>query len=393
LQSAQLCAGFAPWLVAKYQRLASKNDLEMASNTDNPFTPRGTLSRERLERYVRGELSPAERHEVELHMEVDPLLREAVDGLRMPGALTGLDGLEKMRPAALRSGGRTWLIAGVTLVALVIAFWSTYRSEPPVPAPQAVPSAEHVVVPVTPEQQAAFTEELIQATALPESLRSAYRGVDHFVQLPDTADAIVRTDPPAHVDALPVEPVIAPPIDVVNPQGVPAPKPSRQLMFFFDLKLVHPKELYPVDPVLELADGSVDARYSDAQAKTNAGPLDNAVPYDRFFKIAMGKFSRGDRQGCLEDMFVVLEDHPEDVNALFYAGLCCYDLGMFPRAASLLDRARQHEVDTFIEEAEWYHALAEERVEGRGDALPLFNAVVERSGFYAERARAHLAEK
>ena len=361
--------------------------------TDNPFTPRGTLSRERLERYVRGELSPAERHEVELHMEADPLLRDAVDGLRMSGAFAALDGLEKLRPAPLRSGGGIWLIAGVTLVALVIAFWSTYRSEPPQPVAPLVPLAEHLVVPVTPEQQAAFTEELTQATALPESLRSAYRGVDHFVQPLDTADAIVRVEPPTHVNARPVEQLTTPPIEAEKPKAVSAPKPSRKLMFFFDLKLVHPNELYPIDPVLELANGSVDARFSDAQAKADAKPVDDAVPYDRFFKNAMGKFSRGDRQGCLEDMFIVLEDHPEDVNALFYSGLCCYDLGLFPRAADLLDRARQHEVDTFIEEAEWYHALAVERADGRENSVSLFNAVVERDGFYAPRAQAHLAGK
>lgn len=366
----------------------------MATRTnDNPFTPRGTLDRERLERYVRGELTPAERHEVELRMEADPLLRDAVDGLRLPGASAGLGELVKFRPAPLRSSGRTWLIAGVTLVAFIIAFWSTYRSEPLPHVPPVDPVIDQVAIPVTPAQQVAFTEELAQATALPESLRSAYRGVDHFVQPQETVDAIVRDDPPAHVDALPVAPVTAPPIDAEKPKAVPAPKPSRKLMFFFDLKLVHPKELYPIDPVLELADGSVDARYSDAQAKADAKPADNAVPYDRYFKSAMDKFSRGDRQGCLEDMFVVLEDHPEDVNALFYAGLCCYDLGLFPRAASLLDRARTHEVDTFVEEAEWYHALAVERADGPGHALPFFNAVVERDGFYATRAKAHLAEK
>lgn len=361
---------------------------------DNPFTPRGTLSRERLERYVRGELSPAERHEVELRMEADPLLRDAVDGLRLPGAFVGVGELEKQRPTPLRSSGRMWLIAGVTIVALVIAFWSTYRPQPPQPLPAVAPLADQVAaVPVTAEQHAAFTDELAQATALPESLRSAYRGVDHFVQPLDTVDAIVRDEPLAHVDALPVAPVAAPPIEAEKPKAVPAPKPSRKLMFFFDLKLVDPKELYPIDPVLELAEGSVDARYSDAQAKADAKPVDHAVPYDRFFKSAMGKFSRGDRQGCLEDMFVVLEDHPEDVNALFYAGLCCYDLGLFPRAVSLLDRARTHEVDTFIEEAEWYHALAVERAVGRENALPLFNAVVERNAFYAPRALAHLVEK
>ncbi len=361
--------------------------------TDNPFTPRGALSRERLERYVRGELSPAEQHEVELRMEQDPLLRDAVEGLRLPGALSGLEVVDASHPVAARIGVRGWWIAGISLVAVLIALWSTYRPAPPPSPIPATPVVAHVDVPITPAQQAAFTEELTQATALPESLRSAYRGVDHFVQPLDTTAAIVRAEPPAHVEALPAEPVSAPPIERADPKALPTTKPSRALLFFYDLKLVHPKELYPIDPVLELADGSVDARFPDAQAKRNAGPLENAVPYDRYFRTAMGKFSRGDRQGCLEDLFIVLEEYPEDVNALFYAGLCCYDLGLFQRAANLLDRARKHEVDTFIEEAEWYHALAVERAGGRQEARALLQAVVDRDGFYAPRARTHLAEK
>jgi hypothetical protein len=364
----------------------------MPTRTDNPFTPRGTLSRERLERYARGELSAAEQREVELLMEQDPLVRDAVDGMRMPGALTALAGMDGVRPYTARAGGRTWLIAGISLVALVIAFWSIQRTNAPTPVPPAPPLVEQpLVVPVTPAQQAAFAEELTQATALPESLRSAFRGSDRFVQPVDTAPVVVKEAPPTRMDALPDAPVPVPAIEAEEPRSVAEPPLSRKEMTFFGLKLVHPKELYPIDPVLELADGSVAARYSDAQAKADAGPVDNAVPYDRYFKAAMGKFSRGDRQGCLEDLFVVLEQYPEDVNALFYAGLCCYDLGLFPRAAGLLDRARRHEVDTFIEEADWYHALAVEHVDGRADALPLFNAVVERNGFYASRAREHLA--
>ncbi len=357
--------------------------------TDNPFTPSGTLSREQLERYVRGELSPAERHHVERRMESDPLLRDAVEGLHMQGAIAELVALNKTRPSASGSGARTWMIAGVTLIALVIAFWRVERPEPILPNMVLVP--EPVAIPVTPAQQAAFTQEVAQATALPESLMSAYRGADHFVVPVDTLDVVVREQPPAHVDARPVGQVQTSPMDVEKPNAVPVPAPSRKLLFFFDLKLVHPQELYAIDPVLELANGSVDARFSDAEARSAARPTEYAVPYDRYFKIAMGKFSRGDRQGCLEDLFVVLEEYPEDVNALFYAGLCCYDLGLFQRSAGLLEVARQHEVDTFIEEAEWYLALAVERARGKEEALPLLNAVVDRGGFYAARAKDHLA--
>ena len=357
---------------------------------ENPFTPRGTLNREQMERYLRGELSPIEQHDVESRMEADPLLRDAVDGMRIPGAFKGLDALRDARPASSVPGAKPWIIAGISLVAVVAAFLVIREPESSAGAYVPVLVAEPVVVPVTPAEQAAFTQEIAQATALPESLMSAFRGEDHFVAPVDTTTDLVREAPPAHVDARPVEPLQAPPIQAEKPNAVRTPKPQRKLMFFFGLKLVHPKELYPIDPVLELANGSVDARFSDAGAQVEARPVDHAVPYDRYFKTAMSRFSRGDRQGCLEDLFVVLDEYPDDVNALFYAGLCCYDLGLFPRAAGLLERARQHEVDTFIEEAEWYHALAVDRASGRETALPLLTAVVERGGFYAQRASDHL---
>ena len=359
--------------------------------TDNPFTPRGVLSREQVERYVRGELSPAEQHDVELHLASDPFLAEAMEGLRMPDAGPGLDRIRARRPAAGGARMSAWLVAGMGLLAVILAYWMVASGPDEPRSASGVVHTGSAPIPVTAEDRTAFQAELHQATALPESLRSAFRGVDRFVQPRDTTVPAVREDPPPQVEIMPPTVVRPAPVAAEHPALMPQSRSGRTLMYFFDLKLVHPKELYRADPVLELANGSVDARFRDARAKAEAGPPDGQIPYDRYFRSAMGKFAQGDRQGCLEDMFVVLEDYPNDVNALFYAGLCCYDLGLFARAATLLDRARSHEVDTFVEEAEWYHALARERTSGRAEAMPLFRAVVDRNGFYSARAREHLA--
>ncbi len=340
---------------------------------------------------MRGELTPAQQHEVETHLAHDPLAADAMEGLRMPGAWAGLDRMRAHRPADRGISGRTWLVIGAAVLAVIVAFWMTASSDQQNRVATTVDLPVTAPIPVTAEDHTAFEAELHQATALPESLRSAFRGGDRFVQPQDSAVPAVREEPPPQAEVIPPAAVIPAPVAEERPRSMPEPKPGRKLMFFHDLKLVHPSELYPIDPVLELASGSVDARFSDARAKAEARPPDGQVPYDRYFKTAMSKFVRGDRQGCLEDLFVVLEEYPEDVNALFYAGLCCYDLGLFPRAATLLDRTRSHEVDTFVEEAEWYHALAMERTSGRAEALPLLNAVVDRNGFYSARAKEHLA--
>lgn len=365
---------------------------------DNPFAPQGPLPPGQLRRYLRGELPPAEAHEVELHLENDPLVRDAAEGLALPDAMEGLARLDAHRPRG-RMGVGAWAIGGLVVLATGAVLWMMTGDDPDRPGENTAAARQvghdSVLVPATLEQQVVFTTELEQATALPESLRSAYRGGDRFVRPGEDAllrdTAIVPEDPPAPVQVLPPAPLDPAPEVEEGPKGPRRPSASRKLMFVHDLKLVHPDELYPVDPVLQLADGSVEARYGDARAQTDARPEDRGEPYERFFRTAMGKFARGDRQGCLTDLFTVLEQYPDDVNALFYAGLCCYDLGLFPRAARLLDRARTHQVDTFAEEAEWYRALSVERASGREAALPLLNAVVERGGFYAERARKHVA--
>ena len=62
----------------------------MPTGMHDRFAPRGHLSPEQLRAYAEGRLSNAERHAVELHLENDPLAREAMDGLELPGAIAGL---------------------------------------------------------------------------------------------------------------------------------------------------------------------------------------------------------------------------------------------------------------------------------------------------------------
>ena len=107
---------------------------------------------------------------------------------------------------------------------------------------------------------------------------------------------------------------------------------------------------------------------------------------------ALGRFAENDHKGCLDDLRFLLAQYPDDVNALFYGGLCAYNLGMYDRARALLHRAATHPVDVFNEEAAWYHALTLERL-GADGALDAFVRISANEGFYAEQARQHLATR
>jgi tetratricopeptide (TPR) repeat protein len=114
--------------------------------------------------------------------------------------------------------------------------------------------------------------------------------------------------------------------------------------------------------------------------------------YTPFMEEALSKFVRNDHKGCLEDLRFLMGQYPDDVNALFYAGLCCYNLGMNERAKEFLQRAATHPVSLFDEEATWYHALSLERL-GDGDQARIeFARIAKAGGYYAERASNHASQ-
>ena len=87
----------------------------------HPFDHAGPPTHEQLLAYVQGRLSPAEQHAVEAHMERDPLLRDAVEGLQQPGAVDALQKLDGMRPTKPSGvSGAWWIVGGVAVLIAVV---------------------------------------------------------------------------------------------------------------------------------------------------------------------------------------------------------------------------------------------------------------------------------
>ena len=104
---------------------------------------------------------------------------------------------------------------------------------------------------------------------------------------------------------------------------------------------------------------------------------------------ALGSFVKNDHKGCLDDLRFLLDQHPDDVNALFYSGLCAYNLGLYDRARGFLQRAAGHPVDVFDEEAAWYYALTLDRLKDPG-AHDAFQRIANGDGFYSELAKGRI---
>jgi hypothetical protein len=104
---------------------------------------------------------------------------------------------------------------------------------------------------------------------------------------------------------------------------------------------------------------------------------------------ALSGIVQGDHKRTLNDLRFLLRQYPDDVNALFYAGLCSYSLGLPERAEGYFRRVMAHPVDSFDEEAAWYNALSVMQ-RSPGEARPLLEGIATDGGFYADRARQRL---
>ena len=360
------------------------------THSSDPFAPRGSLTREQLLAYAEGRLSPTEQHKVELHLEHDPLLRDAVDGMRTPGARAALNALDTHRPGGAATSTKWWIAGGsIAAVVGVIIWWSASSSELETAGPNHPPQEHAAVITEDPDRWIVplANAEIAAAQEQPAELR-----IGHEPSALHTSAVSLSVDREQGIDRVdPRKPLLNPVTPTPDAKPLRIPKTSRQLLFLHDLKVVAPQELYAGDPPMLLADSHVAARYHDDRAQDSLSKENVTLAYTSFMDDALGRFARNDHKGCLDDLRFLLDQYPDDVNALFYGGLCAYNLGLYDRADKLLQRAAKHPVDVFDEEAAWYHALTLERLGQTEAAKEEFARIASQDGFYAKQAGARTA--
>ncbi len=346
------------------------------------FTPRTPLTPERLEAYVKGTLTPQEQHDVELLLEESLLHSEAAEGLRaVPGAK--FSGANRPSGSGTRMNG--WLAGAGLLLLAGAALWMLAPSDTEAEQhdQDRVISAE---ISATQEQKRSPaipipSDEITSAREIPESLQIGHGPLS---LLPSDSAARMTEAGPDLLETRSTKPNTTP----TNPAAPEhAARGSRKLLFLHGLKLVHPGELYASDPLLVADPGGVPANLDGHDDPLVPSGDERAVPYTTFMDHALGLFAEGEHKAALMEFKQVLRQYPDDVNAQFYAGLCCYNLGLFSRAKAFFLHAMHAHVNTFDEEAMWYHALSVEHADDAATADLLFERIAAEGGFYATRAK------
>ena len=116
------------------------------------------------------------------------------------------------------------------------------------------------------------------------------------------------------------------------------------------------------------------------------------IPYDEYIRKTLRYFNKGNYKKALSRFETVIKSYPDDINALFYGGLCYYNLGNNENAIEYFQKTAIHTYSNFDEEALWFLALSYRNLKLYDKAKGILKEISASKGFYAKQA-ANLLEK
>lgn len=114
------------------------------------------------------------------------------------------------------------------------------------------------------------------------------------------------------------------------------------------------------------------------------------IPYHDYISQTMEQFKAGNFKQALNRTNFILKFYPDDINALFYGGLCYYNLNQADQAIVAFQRVISNPFSNFDEEALWYLANAYDLKNDKAKARELFQEIVLQKGYYAKQAEKNL---
>lgn len=116
------------------------------------------------------------------------------------------------------------------------------------------------------------------------------------------------------------------------------------------------------------------------------------IPYINFLEKALRKYKKGRYNNAKKDFDIILNQYPNDINAIFYKGLCCYYLENYNCATKYLTMAKENTKHLFAEESTWYLAKSHIKNGNINSGIALINQIINANSFYAEQAKKYLEE-
>lgn len=149
---------------------------------------------------------------------------------------------------------------------------------------------------------------------------------------------------------------------------------------------------YDLKQVIETKSVTADFETEEdaAEAEKELDETTIEITYKATLEKAMAYYNAKKYTLALKEFDIILKEHPNEVNALFYSGLSEYHLQRYQKASGKLDRVLTNPKTQFNQEAEWYKALTLIELKKTDEAKKLLQKISNSSGFYKLKAKEQL---
>lgn len=110
------------------------------------------------------------------------------------------------------------------------------------------------------------------------------------------------------------------------------------------------------------------------------------ISYFIYLQKSMESFSKNQYKRALNRYLTILKQYPNDLNALFYGGLCYFNLGQYSAALSLFESIEKVDLEGFKQEAKWYKGKSLIQLKKYPLAKQVLDEIIAEGGFYSQEA-------
>ncbi len=345
---------------------------------------------EQLKAYFSGKMSEIDKNALEQQALDDPFLKDAMDGFaNNPQYIEEFDQVFKRKnpfkpkkSIAIRSLTIIGVLAAAYIVTTILSPEENQDSEEIV---QVNDSDSLITMEVELIPQDIDTFEIQE----PEELISSVEIIDNKNKIQETVDYDTTNEfGPILIDEnetynLDFE-IIEEDKTLLKKERVPA-------TFLYDMYVVDyrriKREKTSVSYIkYELTGTSAELEGSDSQSENELIEKQVDIPYFEYLASSMEYFKDGYFKKALNRYKTILEQYEGDANALFYGGLCYYNLKKYDNAIEFFDQIEMNSLNAFKEEAKWYKAKCLLKLGSNNEAIIVLDEIISEGGFYVEDA-------
>jgi TolA-binding protein len=355
------------------------------------FNDENHLSKEDIKKYLKGNLNEQEKRAIEGKIESADFNTEAMEGFEnIPTSIDSFEKIENKLNTRIHKSPFSLnglLIFGSTLLLIsaigIILYATSIKSITPKTNSSSIENEKKMIIELTDS-----AIDVAETLPINKQISSSQIIVNSPIKAEKSDNLITEKIQKRTNEIIKMKMREAVKIDVKNNYKNPISIINSPHIYLHELLIFNYKERESIkkEEIIPELSGLPAAYETTKNDELEIQIQINEIPYNEFLKRALLDFRKNKFKSALKQFKVILKQYPNDINALFYGGLCYYNIKQQGKAIEHFEACITHSYSIFEEESNWYKAKSLYEKANYYLSEELLNKIIEKNGFYSKSA-------